>query len=354
MRATVAVVPGDGVGPEVVMEAARVLEEVARRFGHQFELTRAPIGGEAVDLGLPPLPPDTLALCTRADAMLFGAVGGPKWDHLKGEARPELGLLGLRKGFELFANIRPVAAWPALEHATPLKPEVVRGADIVVVRELTGGLYFGEKKREVGRAVDICSYTENEVARVVRVACRIAQGRKKQVTSVDKENALVTSKLWREVATRVARDEFPDVKMSHMLVDTCAMKLVRFPQAFDVIVTENMFGDILTDEAAVIAGSVGMCPSASLGEERRGLYEPIHGSAPDIAGQGIANPFGAILSAAMLLRHSLGLETEARAVEAAVRRAVDDGALTADVAPPGRRAASTREAAQAVIARLAG
>ncbi len=352
MRALIAVLGGDGIGPEVVSEGARVLEAVARLRGHEFEMPRLAIGGDAVDRFGQPLPEETWSVCKRADALLFGAVGGPKWDNLTGNARPERGLLGLRRGLNLYANIRPVVSWPALEHASALKPEVVRGADILVIRELTGGIYFGEKRRDAHSAVDICSYSDAEIARIVRIACRLAQGRTKNVTSVDKENALETSKLWREVATRIAREEFPDVKLTHMLVDTCAMRLVRFPRTFDVIVTENMFGDILTDEAAVLAGSVGMLPSASLGEGRKGLYEPIHGSAPDIAGKGIANPYGTILSVGMLLRHSLGLEEEARAVEAAVRRAVDDGFLTGDLVHPGGKATSTRDAGQAVIDRL--
>ncbi len=352
MRALIAVLGGDGIGPEVVSEGARVLEEVARARGHEFELPRLVIGGAAVDQCGQPLPEETWSVCKRADAVLFGAVGGPKWDGLKGNARPERGLLGLRRGLNLYANLRPVVSWPSLEHASAVKPEIVRGTDIFVVRELTGGIYFGEKRRDAHSAVDVCSYSDAEVTRIVRVACRLAQGRKKSVTSVDKENALETSKLWREVATRVVHDEFPDLRLTHMLVDTCALRLIRFPQTFDVVVTENMFGDILTDEAAVLAGSVGMLPSASLGEGRRGLYEPVHGSAPDIAGKGIANPYGTILSVAMLLRHTLELENEARSVEAAVRSAVDDGFLTADVAVPGGRVCSTSEAGRAVIERL--
>ncbi|PTL76281.1 3-isopropylmalate dehydrogenase [Vitiosangium sp. GDMCC 1.1324] len=353
MKALVAVLPGDGIGPEVVEQGTRLLKAVAERFGHSFELVEAPMGGAAIDLTGSPLPPETLALCQRADAVLLGAVGGPKWDP-PAKVRPEQGLLALRKELGLYANLRPVAPVPSLYDASTLKPEVLRGVDLLVVRELTGGIYFGEKRREEDRAFDACVYTVEEVVRVVRAAASLARTRRKKLTSVDKANVLETSRLWRAVTERVIREEFPDIELKHLLVDACAMHLIKRPADFDVIVTENMFGDILTDEAAMLSGSIGMLPSASLGANRRGLYEPIHGSAPDIAGRGVANPYGTLLSVAMLLRHSLGLEQEAREVEAAVASSLDAGALTADLAPPGTRPVGTQEAGRAVIDRLGG
>lgn len=350
MRALIAVLPGDGIGPEVVREAVRVLEAVAARGGHTFELREAAIGGVALDQSGVPLPPDALALCLRADAVLLGAVGGTKWDSMEPARRPERGLLALRKALDVFANIRPVKPHPALASASPLRPERLEGVDFVVVRELVGGLYFGEKRRDDTSASDVCTYQADQIERVVRVACGMARARRGAVTSVDKANVLETSRLWRATATRVAAEEFRDVRLSHELVDSTAMRLVMSPASFDVIVTENMFGDILSDEAAAIAGSIGMLPSASLGEGRRGLYEPIHGSAPDIAGRGVANPYGAILSAAMLLRSSLGLDDEARAVERAVDRAIDLGARTVDLDPASR--VGTREAGAAVLEAL--
>src|SRR5262245_42875025 len=349
MRAVIAVLPGDGIGPEVVAEALKVLAAVAKIGGHVFETPQALIGGAAIDAVGTALPPDTLELGKSADAVLLGAVGGPKWDDPRAKVRPEQGLLAIRKGLGLYANLRPVAVNPKLLRASPLRPELLVGVDMVVVRELTGGIYFGEKTRDKDRASDACVYTEAEVERIVRTAARIARGRRKKLWSVDKANVLETSRLWRGVSGRVMKQEFADVALSHMLVDACAMHLIRRPADFDVIVTENMFGDILTDEASMLAGSMGMLPSASLGEGKRGLYEPIHGSAPDIAGKGIANPYATILSVALLLRHSLGLEAEARSVEAAVNAAVDRGVLTGDLAPKGARAANTREAGQAVI-----
>ncbi len=353
MKALIAVLPGDGIGPEVVAQGRRLLQAVAERFGHRFELVEAPIGGAAIDLTGSPLPPRTLELCTRADAVLLGAVGGPKWDAPDG-VRPEQGLLELRKALGLFANLRPVTPMRALYRASTLKPEVLEGVDLVVVRELTGGIYFGEKRREQHRALDACVYTAHEVARVVRVAATLARARRRRLASVDKANVLETSRLWRSVTEKVVREEFPDLELRHVLVDACAMHLVRRPADFDVIVTENMFGDILTDEAAMLSGSIGMLPSASLGEGRRGLFEPIHGSAPDIAGRGVANPYGTLLSVAMLLRHSLGLEAESRAVEAAVLSAIEAGVLPGDVASLGARAATTEEVGRAVLERLAG
>lgn len=352
MKAVVAVLPGDGIGPEVVAQGVRVLRQVASAFGHSFELREALFGGCAIDQARVPLPPETLSLCKEADAVLLGAVGGPKWDP-PAKPRPEEGLLGLRRELGLYANLRPVAPFAALAHASTLKPEVIKGVDLLIVRELTSGIYFGRKQREPGYAVDTCTYSVVEIERVVRAACGYAMARKRRLVSVDKANVLETSRLWREVATRVARDEFPAVQLTHVLVDACAMHLIRAPAAFDVIVTENLFGDILSDEAAMIAGSIGMLPSASLGEGKRGLYEPIHGSAPDLAGKGVANPYGTILSLAMLLRHSLGLEREARAVEAAVGSAIGRGVLTADLSHAGVRAASCAEAGGAVLEALA-
>jgi 3-isopropylmalate dehydrogenase len=278
-------------------------------------------------------------------------VGGPKWDP-QAAVRPEQGLLDLRRSLGLFANLRPVSVHPRLVRASPLKAEVLKGVDLVFVRELTGGLYFGEKRRDAERALDTCSYSAEEVARVVRVACGIARKRRCKLTSVDKANVLETSRLWREVTTRVVQDEFPDIRLEHQLVDSCAMNLVANPSRFDVLVTENMFGDILTDEASVLCGSIGLLPSASLGSGALGLYEPIHGSAPDIAGFGVANPYGAIYSSAMLLRHSLGLEDEAHAVESAVFAAIEFGALTGDLVPQGTKPVTTAEAGDAVLAAL--
>ena len=352
MKALIAVLPGDGIGPEVVREAVRVLRAVGEQFGHAFELREALFGGCAIDARKSPLPDDTLALCREAHAILLGAVGGPKWDP-PAKPRPEEGLLGLRKALGLYANLRPVKAFPQLAHASTLKPEAIAGVDLLVVRELTGGIYFGKRHREPRHAVDTCAYSWDEVARVVRVACTLARCRKKHVTSVDKANVLDTSRLWREVATQVARDEFPDVTLDHVLVDSCAMHLVQRPSRFDVIVTENLFGDILSDEAAMIPGSIGMLPSASLGEGPRGLYEPIHGSAPDLAGKGVANPYGTILSVALLLRHSLGLLGEAAAVETAVSAALSRGIFTPDLAVQGGASWSTSQAGGAVLDALA-
>jgi 3-isopropylmalate dehydrogenase len=352
MRAVIAVLPGDGIGPEVVAEGLKVLDAVARASGHTFERREALIGGAAIDRTGTPLPEETLELARAADAVLLGAVGGPKWDDPRAKVRPEQGLLAIRKGLGLYANLRPVSVNPRLLHASPLRPELLAGVDMIVVRELTGGIYFGDKTRDKDRASDACVYTEAEVERIVRTAARIARGRRKKLCSVDKANVLETSRLWREVAARVVKEEFPDLALTNMLVDACAMHLIRRPADFDVIVTENMFGDILTDEASMLAGSMGMLPSASLGEGKRGLYEPIHGSAPDIAGKGIANPYATILSVALLLRHSLGLEAEARAVEAAVGRAIEQGVLPVDVATPGSTPAGTTAAGDAVVSGL--
>ena len=359
MRATIVVLPGDGIGPEVTAEGVRVLRAVAERFGHAWELREAAIGGNAIDTTGTPLPDETVRLCLQSDAVLLGAVGGPKWDDPRAPVRPEGGLLGIRKAMGVWANLRPVTIHPALIDASPLRPERLKDVDLLVVRELTGGLYFGEKRRDpIGpgeeRVLDSCVYTTSEVARIVRRACELARGRRGKVTSVDKANVMETGRLWREVATRVVRDEFPDIRLDHMLVDAAAMHLLRAPGAFDVIVTENMFGDILSDETSMLGGSLGMLPSASLGDGPRGLYEPIHGSAPDIAGRGVANPLGMIGSVAMLLRHSLGLEEEARAVEAAIAQAVDGGSVTGDLARPGQQPCSTVEVGSAVAAAIMG
>jgi len=345
--------PGDGIGPEVTAEAVRCLQAVARRFGHEFEFHEALLGGAAIDATGDPLPAATLATCRSADAVLMGAIGGPRWSHPDAPVRPEQGLLALRRELGVYANLRPVAPHPALLDATPLKPDVVRGVDIMVVRELTGGIYFGAKTRTATQASDLCEYTVGEVERVTRVAGALAMQRRRHVTSVDKANVLETSRLWRTVVERVLREEFPRVHLEHMLVDAAAMHLLRRPRDFDVLLTENMFGDILTDEASMLAGSLGLLPSASLGATLKGLYEPIHGSAPDIAGKGIANPYGAILSAALLLRHSLDLREEAAALEQAVSRSIEAGFLTADVLTGTGRACSCADAGTSVAGLVA-
>ena len=354
---TVVVLPGDGIGPEVAAAARLVLEAAADRFGIGLRCEEALIGGAAIDATGTPLPDDTVVRCRAADGVLLGAVGGPKWDDPSAAVRPEQGLLGIRRALGLFANLRPVRPHPALAAASPIKAERLAGVDLLVVRELTGGIYFGAKTRSTTpqgeRASDECAYETPEIERIVRVAARLARERRGRLTSVDKANVLETSRLWRRVTTRVMADEFPDVRLDHLLVDACAMALVQRPADFDVIVTENMFGDILTDEAAVLAGSIGVLPSASLGEAGApGLYEPIHGSAPDLAGRGVANPIGAILSAAMLLRHSLGRDDAAAAVEHAVDATLAAGTLTADAAPLGAPAATTAEVTARVLEAL--
>jgi 3-isopropylmalate dehydrogenase len=352
MRARIAVLPGDGIGPEVMAQGVRCLRAVADAFGHDFTLIELPFGGAAIDLCGNPLPESTLQGCLEADAVLLGAIGGPQWSSPESTVRPEQGLLGLRKALGVYANLRPVKVHPALLPASTLKPEVIEGVDLLFVRELTGGIYFGEKRRDAHAATDVCTYSVQEVERIVRAAAALARQRRRKLVSIDKSNVLETSRLWREVTTRVLRTEFADVSLEHMLVDSAAMHLIRRPRDFDVLVTENMFGDILTDEASMLAGSLGLLPSASLGTGSRGLYEPIHGSAPDIAGQGIANPCGTILSAALLLRHSLRLEAEASALERAVAGAIDQGARTQDVAARGDRALSTDQMGEAVLGRI--
>jgi 3-isopropylmalate dehydrogenase len=351
IKAKIVILAGDGIGPEVTHEGVRVLEAIASRFGHDFKFEAHLIGGAAIDASQTALPTSTISACGTADAVLLGAVGGPKWSDPNAKVRPEQGLLAIRKALGLFANLRPVTLHPALLDASPIRPEVLQGTDIMVVRELTGGIYFGEKQRTATSASDLCTYTVEEIQRVTRVAGKLAQGRRKSIVSVDKANVLETSRLWRSTVEEVLKNEFPDVSLEHMLVDSAAMHLIKKPASFDVLLTENMFGDILTDEASILSGSLGLLPSASLGAGKLGLYEPIHGSAPDIAGKDIANPYGTILSVAMLLRHSLGLEAEAQTVENAVAAAVTDGVRTADIAGKGK-AATTREAGDAVVRKL--
>ncbi len=345
--------PGDGIGPEVTAEGVRALAAIATRFGHSFVFETGLLGGAAIDATGEPLPAATLTMCERADAVLMGAVGGPQWSAPGATVRPEQGLLALRKALGLFANLRPVVPHPAVLNASPIKAELLHGVDIMVVRELTGGIYFGEKHRTATEAVDVCRYTVPEIERVVRLAAALAHGRRGRLVSVDKANVLETSRLWRSVVDRIMPSEFPEVHVEHMLVDAAAMHLIKRPRDFDVIVTENMFGDILTDEASMLSGSLGLLPSASLGATGRGgLFEPIHGSAPDIAGRGIANPYATILSAAMLLRYALQLEEEARTLEAAVSSAIVVGALPGDLTPPGVAPVTTRVAGDAVLAAL--
>jgi 3-isopropylmalate dehydrogenase len=351
MKAKIAVLPGDGIGPEIVAEAVRVLQAVALRHGHEFELEEAPVGAAAMDATGIPLPPATLALAKSSDAVMFGAIGAPKYSDPSLKIRPEQSILQLRQELGLYANLRPIVTFPAVFDASPLKPELLAGVDIMVIRELTGGIYFGPKTRTETEATDTCVYTVPEIERVIRLAGRLAKHRRGKVTSVDKANVMDTSRLWRSVATRVIAAEFPGIELEHMYVDAASMHLLRRPSDFDVVVTENMFGDILTDEASMLPGSLGLCASAALGAGTRGLYEPIHGSAPDIAGRGIANPYATILSAAMLLRHSLGLAAEADAVESAVKAAIDAGVRTADLKPAGTPA-TTRQAGDAVLSAL--
>jgi 3-isopropylmalate dehydrogenase len=350
--ASIAILPGDGIGKEVIAEAEKVLTAVGEHAGRRFTLTHGLVGGAAMDATGHPLPDSTFELVQGADAVLFGAAGDPKYDDPQARVRPEQALFRLRGGLGLFANLRPVKVHPALVAASPLRPEVVRSTDLVVVRELTGGIYFGEPRVEGDeRAVDTMVYTRAEVERIAHVAFRIARQRRGHVTSVDKANVLACSRLWRSVVGRLAL-QYPDVTLEHLLVDAAAMHLLKRPGDFDVILTANQFGDILSDETSMLAGSMGMLPSASLGTGRFGLYEPIHGSAPDIAGKGIANPLAAILSAAMLLRHSLELEPEARAVEDAVAAVLDAGYRTPDIAAPGQPTVTTRQMGDLVVEAL--
>lgn len=352
-RYKIAVLPGDGIGSEVTAEAEKVLQAVSQRSGHGFEMEHGLVGGAAMDAMGHPLPQATLDLCHASAAILFGAVGDPKYDDPQARVRPEQALLGLRKEFQLFANLRPVRVYPALADSTPLRREVVEGVDLVVVRELTGGIYFGEPRVEgADRAVDTMVYTRAEVERIAHLAFRLARQRRGKVTSIDKANVLACSRLWRQTVAQVA-GEYPDVTLENLLVDAATMHLIQRPRDFDVVLTGNLFGDVLSDETSVVAGSMGLLPSASLGENCFGMYEPIHGSAPDIAGKGIANPLAAILSAAMLLRHSLGLEQEAQAVEEAVSRVLSAGRRTPDLAAPGGVSVTTQQMGQLVIQALA-
>ena len=343
MKKHIAVVSGDGIGPDIIREALKVLSAVGSKFGHTFTTSHYLAGGVALDAVGIPLPEETLEGCKNSDSVLLGAVGGPKWDALASNLRPEKALLGLRGGLGLFCNLRPAILYKQLSDACPLKSEIIgEGLDLMVVRELTGGIYFGERGRSKDAAYDTMAYTVGEIERIVRKAFEIAQKRSKRLCSVDKANILNTSQLWREVVKRVQVD-YPDVEVSHLYVDNAAMQLVRNPRQFDVIVTENMFGDILSDEASQITGSIGMLPSASLREDSFGMYEPIHGSAPDIAGKDLANPIATILSVAMMLRYSFGLQAEADAIEEAVSKVLDSGYRTADIYTPGMKKIGTND-----------
>lgn len=360
MDAKIVVLAGDGIGPEVTTEARKVLEALGKKFSHNFKFDEQLMGGIAIDTVGNSLPDATVEACRTADAILLGAVGGPKWDNPNAKDRPERGLLGIRKALNLYANLRPVKIHPQLISASTLKEEVLQGVDMIVIRELTGGAYFGPRQEagEAGmEAYDTMLYTRPEIERVLRTAAEMALMRSKKLTSVDKANVLASSRLWRRVATQVFAD-YPDLQVEHVLVDSMAMHLIRRPAAYDVIVTENLFGDILTDEASMLAGSMGMLPSASLGDIMNsrqlpmGLYEPIHGSAPDIAGQGISNPLATILSAAMLLRHSLGLVKEAEAIERAVDAVLNEGVRTPDVAHTGSEVVGTQTMGNLVVEKL--
>jgi len=341
----IALLPGDGIGTEVIYSAKDVLEAISNKYNKKFEFEAFDIGGVAIDKHHTPLPDETIEGCKSADAVLLGAVGGPKWDNNPSDLRPERGLLGIRKALDLYANLRPVKGFEKLLHASPLKEEIINGSDLLIVRELTGGLYFGRpsERRENGNSVvDTLSYTRKEIERIIDMAFQIAQLRKKRLTSVDKANVLESSKLWREIVEE-KKKEYPDVTVDHLLVDAAAMKLITNPVQFDVIVTENMFGDILSDEASVLTGSLGMLPSASLAENGVGLYEPAHGSAPDIAGKGIANPIAMILSAAMMLRYSFQMDEEALDIERAVEDVVNEGYHTKDIKSTTGELVSTTE-----------
>jgi 3-isopropylmalate dehydrogenase len=351
----ITVLAGDGIGPEVIAEGLKVLAHFQGRGSATFELHHELFGGGAIDATGSPLPEQTLQRCLSSDAVLLGAVGAPKYDDPRATVRPEQGLLGLRKQLGVFANLRPVRAWTPLLDSTPLKRDLVQGVDLIVVRELTGGLYFGEprgRSADGNSVVDTLTYTREEITRILHVAFRLARQRRQRVTSVDKANVLTSSRLWRELAIEVGK-EYPDIALEHALVDAASMQLIRMPSRYDVLVMENLFGDILSDEASVLAGSLGMLPSASLGEGTRGLYEPVHGSAPDISGQGLANPIGTILSVALMLRHSFGMEDEARAVESAVGGALDAGCRTRDIAAPNAPYLHTSEMGDEVVRRLA-
>ncbi|RDW16929.1 3-isopropylmalate dehydrogenase [Oceanobacillus arenosus] len=354
MKKHIVLLPGDGIGPEIMESAKAVLNTVANEHNHEFIFHEHAIGGDAIDRYNHPLPEETIHACEAADAVLLGAVGGKKWDSNPGHLRPEKGLLGIRKALGLFANLRPIKGFNSLLHASPLKEDIITGSDILIIRELTGGLYFGtpSERRENGNVVvDTLYYERHEIERIIDKAFQSAMQRKKQLTSVDKANVLESSRMWREIVDEKA-SVYPEVKVEHLLVDAAAMKLITQPNHFDVIVTENLFGDILSDEASVLTGSLGMLPSASVRTDGVGLYEPVHGSAPDIAGKGIANPFGMILSAAMMLRHSFGLEQEAVEIERAVNETLEQGYHTADLQLKDGKLASTKKITDAVIENL--
>ena len=354
MKFNIVTVPGDGIGPDIIREAIVSLNRVGEIYGHEFAFTEKPAGGIAIDTCGCPLPEDTVEACKKSDSVLLGAVGGPKWDHLGGNDRPEKALLGLRGELKLFANLRPALLHRQLKDACPLKPEIIGDSlDILIVRELTSGIYFGKRGRvaEDNSAYDTMYYSVPEIERVLRVGFDAAMKRSKKVCVVDKANILETSRLWREVTARVAKD-YPEVEYSHLYVDNCSMQLVRNPKQFDVIITTNMFGDILSDEASMLTGSIGMLASASLGETSLGMYEPIHGSAPDIAGKDIANPIATVLSAAMMLRYSFGLEKEAQAIEKAVDKVLDEGYRTADIYEDGMKKVGTRKMGEFIAAAI--
>lgn len=357
MKKQIAVMPGDGIGPEIVESAIAVLKKTAEYYGHEFSFQYARIGGEAIDKDGTPLPEETITTCRSSDAILLGAVGGPKWDNNPAELRPEKGLLGIRKALNLFANLRPVLAFDSLSDASSLKPSVIQGVDLMIVRELTGGIYFGQpserRTTDTGEAavVDTLYYTREEIERIVRKGFELASLRRKTLTSVDKANVLESSRMWREIVDEVAK-EYPEVTVHHMLVDNAAMQLVRQPKQFDVIVTENMFGDILSDEAAMLTGSLGMLSSASLCAQGPGLYEPAHGSAPDIAGENKANPLATILSAAMMLKYSFGMSEEGDLIEEAVEQVLEQGYRTADLSEDMSTALSTTEMTEKVLESL--
>ena len=357
MNIKICVMPGDGIGPEIIAQARKVLDAVGKKFGHEFEISEALIGGAAIDATGGPLPEETVTACQAADAVLLGAVGGPKWDTIEKSIRPERGLLGIRKALGLFANLRPAVLFPELARASYLRPDIVAdGLDIMVVRELTGGIYFGEPRGEEVRdgekaAYNTMVYKESEVRRIAKIAFDLAMKRGRRVCSVDKANVLDVSQLWREVVEQVA-PEYPDVELSHMYVDNAAMQLIRDPSQFDVMVTGNLFGDILSDEASIITGSIGMLPSASMGAEGPALYEPIHGSAPDIAGQDKANPLATILSLSMMFRYSFSMEAEAAAIDAAVQKVLQDDYRTGDIMEEGKTAVGCKQMGELVLERL--
>ena len=352
MNYKIAILKGDGIGPEIVDEAIKVLDKVGEKFGHKFEYVQGYLGGESIDKYGIPLSPETIQVCSESDAILLGAIGGPKWDNIDPQKRPERGLLAIRKELGVYTNLRPATLFKSLKSASPLKEEIIgEGLDIMIVRELTGGLYFGHREYSEEKAYDTLSYTRPEIERITKKAFEIAKVRNRKLTSVDKHNVLDTSKLWRKIVEETAKD-YPEVEVSHMYVDNAAMQLISNPGQFDVILTENMFGDILSDEASMLTGSLGMLASASLGDGKKGLYEPSHGSAPDIAGQNVANPIATILSAAMMLRYSFDLSAEADAIEKAVEKTLEDGYRTADIYTEGTKKIGTSEMGTEISGRI--